>query len=173
MTPGPVAVSLNGRFVVGSTAVAADAPLASDNDTPINPSAGTTSFRVLRVDACFDFDILGILPSPFGRTSTSWSAPGFAPVENYRIALKRALVYGVIELGERGPNRCCRLRAPKPTLGCPSRTMAEPPRPWLSANFDCMRSLRWEAAQIGSPRKIRCGCPLFDAPPRRVWKRSL
>src|SRR4051812_20010841 len=64
MTPGPVAVSLNGRFDTGSTAVAADAPLASDNDTPTNPNAETLSFRFLRIDACFVFSILEILPSP-------------------------------------------------------------------------------------------------------------
>jgi hypothetical protein len=34
-------------------AVAADAPLASDKDTPTTPNAGTTSLRRFRFEACF------------------------------------------------------------------------------------------------------------------------
>src|SRR3954471_7144703 len=64
MIPGPVAVSLKGRSDTGSTAAAADAPLASDNDMPTTPNTGTTSFRCFRVEACFVFGILEVPPRP-------------------------------------------------------------------------------------------------------------
>src|SRR4051794_10455988 len=69
MIPGPVTVSLNGRSDRRSTAVAAEAPLASDSDTPTSPNAGTTSFRCFRVEPCFVFGILEILQSPCSRAA--------------------------------------------------------------------------------------------------------
>jgi hypothetical protein len=53
-------VSLNGMSDTGPTTAAADAPLAKDKETPTTPNAGATSFRRLRVEACF---VLGILQS--------------------------------------------------------------------------------------------------------------
>jgi hypothetical protein len=45
-------VSRGGMSAVG-TAVAADAPPASDKETPTTLSTGTASFRHLRFEACF------------------------------------------------------------------------------------------------------------------------
>jgi hypothetical protein len=57
MIPGPVAGSLKGMSDSGPTTAAADA-LANDKETPTSPSAGTTSFRPFRGEACFVFGIL-------------------------------------------------------------------------------------------------------------------
>jgi hypothetical protein len=51
-------VSLKGMSDAGPTTAAADAPLANDKETPTTPSAGTTSFRRFRGEACFVFGIL-------------------------------------------------------------------------------------------------------------------
>jgi hypothetical protein len=50
-------VSLKGMSDSGPTTAAADA-LANDKETPTSPSAGTTSFRRFRGEACFVFGIL-------------------------------------------------------------------------------------------------------------------
>jgi hypothetical protein len=49
------AVSREGISAVG-TAVAAEAPLASDKDTPTTPTAGMTSFRRFSFEVCFVCD---------------------------------------------------------------------------------------------------------------------
>jgi hypothetical protein len=54
-------VSLKGMS--DTEAVAADAPLAKDKDTPTTPNAGTSSFRRFRVEACFVFGISALLPA--------------------------------------------------------------------------------------------------------------
>jgi hypothetical protein len=79
-------VSLNGRFVAGSAAVAAEAPLASDNDTPINPKVGATSLRDFRLDACFAFGIWN--PSIWTHINAAQRVQ-FHTLEDYRIAAKR------------------------------------------------------------------------------------
>ena len=50
-------MSLKGMSDSGPTTAAADA-LANDKETPTSPSAGTTSFRRFRGEACFVFGIL-------------------------------------------------------------------------------------------------------------------
>jgi hypothetical protein len=49
---GDVVVSRDGMSVLG-TAVAADAPPASDKERPTMPTTGTASFRRFRFEACF------------------------------------------------------------------------------------------------------------------------
>ena len=67
--PGPVAVSFDGMSVT-EPAVAADAPLASDKDTPTTPNAGTTSFRRFRFEACF---VTAIVESSMNSSTCSRS----------------------------------------------------------------------------------------------------
>jgi hypothetical protein len=55
---GTRAVFDDGTSAAG--AVAADAPPASDKDTPTTPNAGTTSLRRFRFEACF---VSGIVES--------------------------------------------------------------------------------------------------------------
>jgi hypothetical protein len=47
-----------GIFAAG-TSVAADAPLASDNDNPAAPNNGTAHARCFRFEACFARDMVG------------------------------------------------------------------------------------------------------------------
>ena len=54
-------MSLKGMSDAGPTTAAADAPLANDKETLTTPSAGTTSFRRFRGEACFVFGILEVL----------------------------------------------------------------------------------------------------------------
>jgi hypothetical protein len=74
-------VSQDAVSAVG-TAVAADAPPASDKDMPTAPTTGTASFRRFRFEACFVCDIVE-LPMPsmsvalivnFAQTNTRWGA---------------------------------------------------------------------------------------------------
>src|SRR2546429_9713618 len=54
-------VSHDGKSAVG-TAVAADAPPASDKDMPTAPTTGTASFRRFRFEARFVCGIIEVLP---------------------------------------------------------------------------------------------------------------
>jgi hypothetical protein len=74
VNPGPVAVSFDGVSATGPAIPAADAPPASDKDTPTTPNAGTTSFRRFRFEACF---VNGIVASSMPSSKCS-SSPGAA-----------------------------------------------------------------------------------------------
>ena len=54
---------------VAGTWVAADAPLASDNDKPAAPSKGTAHARRFRFKACLDWDMIEILSNLYGKCS--------------------------------------------------------------------------------------------------------
>src|SRR4051794_21775315 len=133
VNPGPVAVSLDG---VSETdpAVAADAPLASDKDTPTTPNAGKTSFRRFRFEACF---VTAIVESSMNSSTCSRSprsgrvgfaltpckaeplagtrrrCAGFRPHEQQSLCNNKIHEHRMNDIVRFPPESRCRLRQPR------------------------------------------------------------